>query len=192
MCWSAKVSLQTFLFSTVPLVLCYYYKLIPLSHFITFQTFVSMQLLEYFLWTYLNTPWNSFLSKIGLFLIILLPFNTIVLSTIPYKWHVLGVYLLFVGMVLSFCRISFHTSIAKNNHLSWDWLKLPIPTVLLWGLFYLIPNLNRLDMIALFSFSTFWITIYTYYNTNTYGSMWCWIANFCSIYFYFLLARYFL
>jgi len=191
MCWNARVSLQTFLFSTIPLILCYYLGLIKKNRYIIFQTFVTVQLIEYFLWTYLDTPWNSFFSKLGLFVILLMPFNSILLSTIPYKWYLLVCYLLFVGYILTF-PIDFHTTIAKNKHLSWDWLRFPLPLILLWGLFFLIPCLNNFSIISLFTFVTFWVTLFTYYYTNTFGSMWCWIGNFISLYIYYLLARYFL
>ena len=191
MCWNASVSLQTFLFSTIPLVLCFYLGLISVKTFVIFQNFISIQLAEYFLWTYLDTPWNMFFSKVCFFIILLLVFNSIVFSTISYKWYLLSAYLLFVLYLLSF-PIQFHTSIAKNKHLSWNWLKFPFPIVLVLGLFFLIPSLNSFDMVAMFTFTSFWITLYTYYKTNTYGSMRCWIGNLNSLYTYAILLRYFL
>ena len=191
MCWNANVSLQTFLFSTIPLVLCYYLNLIPFSVFIVFQTYVFMQLIEYFLWTYLDTPWNTFFSKVGFLFIVLLVWNSIYFSNISYKPYILGCYLCFVAYTLTY-PIIFHTSIAKNKHLSWDWLKYPLPIVLIWGMFFLIPSFDKLDIVSLFTGTTFFVTLYTYYSTNTFGSVWCWIANLNSLYFYSLLISYFL
>jgi hypothetical protein len=193
MCWNATVSLQTFLFSTIPLVLCYYFKLIPFTFYITFQHFIMIQLIEYFLWIYLDTPWNEFFSKLGYLFIMLLPFNSIVCSSMPYKYYVLGLYLLFMITYTFTFPIYFHTSIAKNKHLSWDWLKLSKPFLIIYSIFFLLPALNKIDSpITLFMITTFFITLYTYYYTNTFGSMWCWIANVASLYMYWLLVRYFL
>jgi hypothetical protein len=189
MCWNATLSLQTFLFSTIPLVLCYYLKLIPFSTYITFQTFITIQLIEYFLWTYLDTPWNEFFSKLGYLFIMLLPFNTILFSSMPYKYYVVGLYLLFCTFTYP---IHFHTSIAKNKHLSWDWLKFPLPIVFIWAIFFVLPSLHKFSIITIFTMTTFFITLYTYYSTNTFGSMWCWISNLNSLYMYALLVRYFL
>jgi len=192
MCWNASVSLQTFLFSTIPLVLCFYLGLIPFSMYIIFQTYICMQLIEYFLWTYLNTPWNAFFSKIGFLFIVLLVWNSIYFSSISYRNYLLGLYICFVFYTLTY-PIQFHTSIAKNKHLSWNWLRFPIPVVLVWGLFFLIPSLvGKLGMSSLFTATTFFVTLYTYYSTNTFGSVWCWIANLNSLYFYILLIGYFL
>jgi len=191
MCWNASVSLQTFLFSTFPLVLCYYFGLISFSKFITFQTFISMQLVEYFLWTYLDTPWNAFLSKIGLFFILLFPLQSILFSALSFKLPLLGLYLCFVAYLFTF-PIRFHTSIAKNKHLSWDWIKFPLPVVLIWASFYVLPHLYNHTMTTMFTVSVFFITLYTYYNTNTYGSMWCWVASFLSLYMYYLLGKFML
>ena len=192
MCWNATVSLQTFVFSTIPLVLCYYLKLISFSMFITFQTFITIQLIEYFLWTYLNTSWNTFFSKLGYLFVLLLPFNSILFSFMPYKYYILGLYILFISTYTFTYPIHFHTSIAKNKHLSWEWLKFPLHIVFIWAIFFVLPSLHKLCIITLFTITTFFITLYTYYYTNTFGSMWCWIGNFNSLYMYALLIRYFL
>jgi len=188
MCWNAKVSLQTFVFSLVPLLLCYSLNLIPFSVYILFQTFITIQLIEYFLWTYLDTEWNSFFSKIGFLLIMILPLSTILFSKIPY---ILELYLCFVFYLFTY-PINFHTSIAKNKHLSWDWLRFPIPILLLWTAFFLLPCFDSINILSVFTVVTFFVTLFTYYSTNTFGSMWCWIANINSLYLYSLLLRYFL
>jgi len=188
MCWNATVSLQTFLFSLLPLVLCYYFKLIPFPVYIFFQTFISMQLVEYFLWSYLDTPWNTFFSKIGFIVISLLPVTTILFSEIHF---ILVFYLCFLLYVLTY-PIKFHTSIAKNKHLSWDWLRLPDPIIFLWTAFFLLPLFYTMPMFFILAVITFLISFFTYYYTNTYGSMWCWIANGTSFYLYALLVHYFL
>lgn len=192
MCWNASVSLQTFLFSTIPLVLCLYFKLIDIKQYLIYQTFFSMQLIEYFLWTFLNQKtWNRIFSILGFILIFLLSFFSIYATENKY---VLGLYILFVAFVLYTIPIRFHTSIAPNKHLYWEWLKLPLPILLLWTLFFMYSSLSSIYsgnykdiLIMLFTGFIYIFSFYSYYSSNTFGTMWCWIANANAIYFYYLL-----
>ena len=76
MCWSAEVSLNTFLFSLFGISFAYYNGIINVFSFLYLLSFISMQLLEYFTWNHLNDiKINRLLSKIGLFLIFIqIPF----------------------------------------------------------------------------------------------------------------------
>ena len=196
MCWNASVSLKTFLFSTIPLVLCLYYGLIDLKMYLIYQTFFSMQLLEYFLWTFLkDKTWNHIFSILGFILIFLLSFFSIYASQSKYKNVVLGLYILFVIYVLYSIPIRFHTSVASNKHLLWEWLDLPLPIVILWTLFFTYSSIVSIYsgdyknwMIMLFTGFIYLFTFYSYYSSKTFGTMWCWIANANAIYFYYLLV----
>jgi hypothetical protein len=197
MCWSAPVSLSTFLFSTIPLVLCLYFQLIDIKKYLIYQTFFSMQLLEYFLWTFLNNKILNYLfSILGFILIFLLSFFSICSSQNKYTNYVLGLYILFVFYVLCTIPIRFHTSVASNKHLSWEWLKLPLPIIFIWTLFFMYSSLYSLyvgnykdSKIILFTSFIYLFSFYSYYKSNTFGSMWCWIANVNAIYFYILLLK---
>ena len=196
MCWNSKVSLQTFIFSTIPLVLCLYFKLIDIKQYLIYQTFFSMQLLEYFLWTNLKNNWNRFFSIIGFILIILLAAFSINGSQNKYTWYVLGLYFIFIFYVLFTIDIHFHTSVAPNKHLSWNWLKLPLYIIFIWTLFFMYSSIYSIYLgdykdlnIIIFVAFTYLITFYSYYDSNTFGTMWCWIANATSIYFYWLLLK---
>jgi hypothetical protein len=197
MCWNATVSLQTFLFSTIPLVLCLYYKLIDLKMYLVYQSFFSMQLVEYFLWTFLHSKtWNRIFSIIGFILIFLLSFFSIFASQNKYRNYVLGLYILFIMYVLITIPIKFHTSIASNKHLSWEWLKLPIPIYIIWTLFFMYSSIYSIYLgnfkdiiIILFTTFIYLFSLHAYYSTNTFGTMWCWIANANAIYFYYLLLK---
>ena len=197
MCWNATISLQTFLFSTIPLVLCLYYNLIDIKMYLIYQTFFSIQLIEYFLWTFLNNKnWNRIFSIFGFILIILLVFFSIYACQNKYSNYVQGLYLLFIIYIVSVIPIRFHTSIAPNKHLLWEWLKLPLPIIIIWTLFFMYSSVysiysgNYKDiMIVLFTALIYLFTFYAYYSSNTFGTMWCWIANANAIYFYFLLLK---
>ncbi len=156
-----------------------------------------MQLLEYFLWTFLHSKtWNRIFSIIGFILIFLLVFFSIYASQNKYRNYVLGLYILFVMYVLITIPIKFHTSIASNKHLSWEWLKLPIPVYIIWTLFFMYSSVYSIYLgnfkdiiIMLFTAFIYLFSLHAYYSTNTFGTMWCWIANANAIYFYYLLLK---
>jgi len=194
MCWNSTVSLQTFIFSSLPLILCLYFNLIELKQYIIYQTFFSMQLIEYFLWSNLKNNWNRFFSMIGFAIIVLLAAVAIYGGDSKYKLHVLGLYVVFICYILVAIPINFYTTVATNKHLSWNWLKVPFYIVVIWTLFFMYSsmyslysgNFKNLIMI-LFSSFIYIVTFYSYYKSNTFGTMWCWVANFTAIYFYYVL-----
>ena len=71
---------------------------------------------------------------------------------------------------------------APNGHLAWNWLKYPPLIVIIWLTFYLVILLyakkyfifaiNAIIVLAIY---------YTYYKTNTWGSLWCWISNLLAV-----------
>ena len=200
MCWNASVSKNTFIFSTIPLLICLYLKLLPVQDYFVYQSFISMQLIEYFLWTFLNDKkWNRIFSIIGYIFIFLIPFTYIYTTNNKYTNYILAAYILFwVGIQILF-PTKFHTSVAPNKHLQWEWLKLPIPVIILWQLFIVIAMLSSFYFeknkkinipLTIFATITLIISLYAYYSSNTFGSMWCWNANLFSFYFYFLILNY--
>jgi len=199
MCWNSNVSLQTFIFSTTPIILCLYFNLIGIKQYLIYQTFFSMQLLEYFLWTNLkNKYWNTIFSKIGFILIILLSAFSIYGNQNEYTLYVLLLYFFFVVYVVLLIPIDFNTTIASNKHLSWNWLKLPLHIIIIWTLFFMYSTIysfyssNYKDIIIiLFTAFIYLFSLYSYYDSNTFGTMWCWIANANAIYFYYLLTKLF-
>jgi hypothetical protein len=200
MCWSAEVSLNTFVFSSLPIFLCLIFKLYPWRNLLVFLTFYSMQLVEYFLWKNLNHPeWNRLFSIVGLTIIMLLPFFSICTTVYENPFYVLVAYIIFVAVLLHSFPVRFHTSVAENKHLKWEWMIFPLPALIIWGLFVsyssvvaiLHGDLNQLSIIV-FIAAMFAFSFYSYYTSNTYGSMWCWIANFSALYFYYLVAKRFI
>jgi len=197
MCWSAPVSLSTFLFSIVPLVICYLLNLVTLRAFLFYQSFMMIQFVEYLLWTFLkNKTWNKVFSIFGFIAIFLLAFFSIYSVNNKYTNFVLVLYILFYLYILTFIPIKFHTSIASNKHLSWEWLQLPLPIIFIWTLFFMYSSVYAIYtgivqnvMIILFVAFVYIFSFYSYYSSKTFGSMWCWISNALSIYFYILLFK---
>ncbi len=68
MCWNATVSLNTFLFSFFAVNFAYFNNVINIYEYLFINSFISMQLIEYFTWKNLNNKnLNRLLSQLGFF-----------------------------------------------------------------------------------------------------------------------------
>jgi len=184
MCWSASVSLNTFLFSLFGASFAYFNGIIGGFSFLYFISFISIQLMEYFTWKNINDKKTiRLLSQIGLFLIFIqIPFYIYAQKTFPYKSSLLAVYLLFVTGIVSYFNIDFSMSKAANGHLAWNWLDFPPFILFLWISFIL----GLCFYEKRYSAFLFYVIIiggiyYTYNKSNTWGSLWCWISNFFAL-----------
>lgn len=187
MCWNASVSLNTFLLSAFAIGLAVLNKIIvPIKAFY-YLLFVSMQLVEYFTWKHMNDQnRNQLLSKIGYVIILSLPIANILafsLKKLSFVLPMLLFYIVFVLIVLFSYKTDYSMTRASNGHLAWNWLKFPQWVVMIYFLFWLSPYLFRQNwlLVAIHS-SLFILVYYTYLQTDTWGSMWCWISNFFSLY----------
>lgn len=188
MCWNASVSLNTFLLSLFAIGLAVLNKIIvPIKAFY-YLLFVSMQLVEYFTWKYRkDRHMNRFLSQIGYAIILLLPVVGILAfssKTTSFTLRMLLLfYLVFVFMTMFSYKTDYSMTRSSNGHLAWNWLKFPPWVVMIYFLFWLSPYLFQQNwlLVAIHS-SLFILVYYTYLQTNTWGSMWCWISNFFSLY----------
>jgi hypothetical protein len=84
--------------------------------------------------------------------------------------------------------VEFSTVPSKNGHLSWKWLNINIFIIIIWftflSLYWIIDKQYILfALIAIFLI----ISIILYKETNTWGSMWCWVANFIAFYLIYLV-----
>jgi len=182
MCWNERVSLNTFLFSFFAVNFAYFNNVINIYECLFFYSFISMQLLEYFTWKHLNNKnLNRLLSQLGLFLIFLQPlFFILIPNNVKFnvKASLITLYLVFFFLLFISIKNDFSMAKAPNGHLAWNWLKYPVYIVLLWITFLLIILLYAKKYILFAIYAIIFIAIYyTYYKTNTWGSLWCWIAN---------------
>ena len=195
MCWNATVSLNTFAFAMFTMVLAGLnkYRGYELSMYIFYLSFACMQLVEGVTWLTLDDPsWNAALSVAALALVILQPaasIMTIAESSAATRNRLIMAYgvfvlLLIAWMVTSTTSTDYRMVRASNGHLEWKWLS-PIfePGVGLaflvgWMCFFLLPQVVNRSIVG-FSFllGTFLLSVYTYHDARTIGSMWCWIAN---------------
>jgi hypothetical protein len=149
-------------------------------NYLMFMSVVSMQLIEYFAWENLNDKkMIRLLSQLGLFVIFIqVPFRILTFDNIATKIKalVMCLYLIFAAFVVFYLPIDFSMNKAQNGHLAWNWLNFPMYVHVIWLSFmlglllyvkaYLYFFINGLIVSAIY---------YSYYKTNTWGSLWCWM-----------------
>jgi hypothetical protein len=152
-----------------------------------FISFISIQLVEYFTWKNLNNKKiNTLLSKIGLLLVIIQPILSLQVwySTKDRSIILLlqGLYIIIMLLTVYYYPIDFSMYKESNGHLAWNWLKFPPFIYVLWVGFFIGFSLYKKEY-YLFLINIFMVAViyYTYYKTNTWGSMWCWISNIASV-----------
>lgn len=192
MCWNAAISLNTFLFSTFAVALATFNGIIPSIDAFYYMSFVSMQLCEYIAWKDLTD--TTFASIFGMALIICQPlFNILTLPPSSLKTRTLLAYIVFAGFVALHVfkhGIELKMTKASNGHLSWNWLKFPGIYILIWVIFVLLPSLFVQNYLRFFiNVIVISIIYYTYIQSNTWGSIWCWVANALSIVLFYKVFR---
>lgn len=194
MCWNPEVSISTYLFSAIPVTLCYIYGLMPLSRFLYLQSFISIQLVEYFLWTYLeNDQWNRIFSIIGWSLIFLQPMFSIlsIQQFDSYKYTAMFAYLIYIAFVLFAYKTEFKTVVATNKHLQWKWLDYPSYIIFTWLFFFCFRMFFTHNYVTYFdliiTLFTFTMSYYYFQESKAWGSMWCWVANIIGFCYYYTL-----
>lgn len=181
MCWSAKVSLQTFIFACISALIVYNLGYENKGLILIVLSFSLMQLLEYFIWTYIkDRKINELLSKIGLFII---GFQIFLLCLLNKNKYLLYLYFLFglLFILLELNNVKFKTDVGENGHLRWLWLDLPLFWIIIFTSFYLITN-TQTKIRFLFVIISLIISLYFYYKYKTWGSMWCYFSNLLWIY----------
>ena len=192
MCWNASVSLNTYIFGLFASLFSYYNGFSNILSVILYHSFIIIQLIEYFIWT--KTFSNKLLSQIALFVILCQPiFNIIKIETYPKAIpYLLVAYLIFIiilyTLIIPIDTINFSTVPSKNGHLSWKWLNWNIYIIFIWYAFLSIRWIFDREYLTLILITTLLIiTLIIYKETNTFGSMWCWVVNVLSIYLIFVV-----
>jgi len=181
--------MNTFLVGIFAVFLAVHNNLLSYIGALGIMSFISMQLIEYFAWGNINNKEIiSLLSKIGLVLILLQPLLFFAPSLpVNVLYPFIGLYITFLIGVFTLVKplsdIIFSMHKAKNGHLAWEWLDFPYAIPLIWFLFFLFPAIYSKKYIeSIFSILTFGISYVTYYESQTWGSTWCWMANIYSLY----------
>ena len=187
MCWNASVSLNTYIFGLFASSFAYYNGTTDLLGFLLFQSFIIMQLIEYFIWS--KTFSNRLLSQIALFAILCQPvLNILKIQKMPKLIpYLLVAYFIFIIIVYTIITplntLEFSSVPSKNGHLAWKWFTWNIYIIVIWFAFLSARwVIDEMYLILVFVSIALIISIILYKETKTWGSMWCWIANIISFY----------
>jgi hypothetical protein len=184
MCWNASVSLNTYILGLFCCLFAYFNNKISFLNVLFFQSFMLIQLLEYFIWSKQFS--NSLLSKLSYILVLSQPFFGLLSSDISIKYSLVILYVFFVAALMSFNQwssIDFRSIPASNGHLSWHWLQIPLPWLIIWFLFLITKTVSNKEwFFALFMTLAVSVSYILYNKTLTWGSLWCWISNVFSLY----------
>jgi len=204
MCWNEHVSLNTFLFSSFVLLLILYnntYTNYKIKYFnspwiyLFFVSFISMQLIEFFIWRNINnTFYNHIFSTMAATLIFIQPLITLMMvSNISLRNNLLLAYLLFFipYFTYKFITNNMKSQISNRGHLVWLFFDTNMLLFFGWLFFFLFSFIYTQNFYGfLFGIVLFLISYYNYYKDKTIGSMWCWVVNSIMIYFAFYLLMY--
>jgi len=199
MCWNAKVSLNTFLFSMATIVLAYMNEY-PVGILLYVFAFASMQLVEYFLWNVLDNPvLNRFFSKISILLLCIQPIAGILLLSSNKQLHFVYLFLLYllttfvVGYLQNKDNPKTLTTVSRNKHLIWTNditdSKNVFAQVLFWFAFLLYMFITlaplfftKYYIMFFFLVTSLLLSLVAYLKDRTWGSMWCWFCNSICVY----------
>jgi hypothetical protein len=141
-----------------------------------------MQLIEYFTWKHLhNKKINRLLSQLGMLLVFIQPlFFILIPNNVKFniKATLITLYVIFLVFLGYLIKYDYSMVKAPNGHLAWNWLNVPVFYIFIWLTFLLVILLYAKKYILFAIHALIFLAIYyTYYKTNTWGSLWCWIAN---------------
>lgn len=204
MCFDKDVSLNTFIIGMFALLMVKLNENTPYSIkgykdevyiYLFLISVISMQLIEYMLWSNLdNKNLNKIMSLLALLLIILQPLFALLAGSASTK--ILMLYLLSIILIIIYKivynPVVFYTDV-NDTHLRWNWLNFNgYENIIIIGwLFALFYGLYLRDMkvhnkINLYNHGFIMLilifSIYMYFKNNTWGSLWCFWFNIFSFY----------
>jgi hypothetical protein len=182
MCWSAEVSLNTFLFALVFFVIALGLNKLPLIILLIALSVSVMQLFEYFVWRNIhNKKIIKYLSIFGPF-IILLQLLLINYAFLKGQERIISILLIFavgiICMIYNYYNNKFDMKVGENGHLIWYWVDVSPLLLLFIFTFYLYPLFKKENKFAfIFTAIFILISLYFYYKYKTWGTMWCYLTN---------------
>lgn len=201
MCWNQYVSLNTFTFSTIVLILIAYnnkytpYKISELNNvfvYIFFMSFITMQLIEFFLWRNLkNTDINQKLSIAGALLLMVQPIASLLMLKDDFTRkamltaYTIPAFAYFIYKVNT--QSNFNTTVTPTGHLRWNWLNQDKNKLLglIWFFFLYISIFveKQYYTAGIITLALLAVSYYSYRKEGSYGSLWCWSINSLMIYY---------
>ena len=184
MCWNASVSINTYIFSTFACIFAYMNGIISIPTLLFYQSFMCMQLIEYFIWS--KTFSNRTLSQIAYAAIVLQPiFALLCIEDYRLRNICLVLYTIFVvpAFLTRWSNIDFRSIPGANGHLAWYWANFSLPILITWTFFLTLRIIVNRDWLSyIIVVGLLFITYILYNKTNTWGTLWCWLVNMLSFY----------
>lgn len=181
MCWNAEVSLNTFIFGMISMIIVIIFNKISYKIILFTLTLTLIQLLEYYTWKNIdNIDIIYNLSIIG-YLIISIQLIILNYGFLNNKDKLVALIILIILLIYIFIynyqNNKFNMEIGENKHLIWNWIDIPIPILIIIMVFYIYPAFTY----NYISFVTMLIillpSLYYYYKYKTWGTMWCYYSN---------------
>jgi hypothetical protein len=174
--------MSTFLFSTTAVMLAYSQGLVTLPYLLFLMSFISIQLIEFFLHISRGSGVLNTIFSIAGFATIaaqpLLAINAINDADFAYKRELTAVYIAGVILLAAYLRPEFRTVVGPYGHLVWKWLRVPVIAILIWFGFLSVKFvIDKSWLLLTFITLTAGVSYASYAADGTWGSVWCWIAN---------------
>jgi hypothetical protein len=194
MCWSAEVSLQSFLLGCIGIIVGWKYGLSKSLLFFYF-TIVCMQLFEFIIWSFIDNKHVRFITSLfAALLLVLQPIAAIsILYPKPIMYPLLYTYIILIGITHIYLWSNLNKPFnkfydmypGKNGHLIWNWLqkdKYTLLYLIIYFIFLFTPLIiSKNWSFIIYGLLTLILSMYSYWKENTWGSMWCWLVNFSVI-----------
>lgn len=182
MCWSAEVSLNTFILAIISFCIVVSFNRFPMINAFIVLSISLMQLYEYFVWKNIhNKKIIHYLSFFGPFVILL---QVLLINYAFLRDNERNIAILLIIIIAIICMIynyknnKFDMEVGENKHLIWYWADLPAILLILICFFYLYPLTTKQNIIPfIYGLITLLISFYYYYKYKTWGTMWCYFTN---------------
>lgn len=166
--------------------------------YIFFFSIILMQLIEYFIWKYINHSfYNRLFSFAAFILLFIQPLaSSLLIRKNSVKRTIQTIYLIIVLPIVMYIVSThdIHTSVGSNKHLIWNFSKNKMEYVIgtiIWTFFFLFPLFyEKYYWGFCFGLMTFLVCLFLYNKYHTVESMWCWIVNSIFLYYAFYLLLY--
>jgi hypothetical protein len=193
MCWSAEVSLNSFVIGLIAIYVGYKMG-IPVKSLLFYSTIVLMQLIEYVVWTHglTNTDRSAAVnytaSLAASYLLAMQPIAAILSQSTKntaITTNLLCVYIIIAAIYVLYRSNNppeYKMEKGSDGHLVWKWIGhdyttyigLTIYFVFLFAPFILTKKVDGVFAVVLL---TLLGSLYSYWRAGTWGSMWCWMIN---------------
>jgi hypothetical protein len=163
--------------------------------YIFFISFITMQLIEFFIWRNLeDKKMNKLFSILGAFLLIIQPIASLMmLKNNKLKWKMLTIYSIpaLIYFIYQLNYHNFYTEVSKTGHLKWHWSisNYKITFAFIFYMYFLMYSIfvNKHYLLMFYALFLLLLSYYLYINDETVNSIWCWSVNSFMLYFAFEL-----